>query len=42
MPVRKRSNDWLNGRKKMTAEQALRIVEFLKKERERPAKTALC
>jgi hypothetical protein len=26
-------NDWLNGRKKMSAEQALRLAEYLKKER---------
>ena len=28
-------NDWLNGRKKMTGEQALRVQEFLAKERRR-------
>jgi hypothetical protein len=33
-------NDWLNGRKKMTAEQALRIVEFLRKERKKTKRSS--
>jgi len=35
-------NDWLNGRDKMTGEQALRVQELLQKEnRKRPSRTSL-
>lgn len=41
-PRLKTVNDWLNGRDKMTGEQALRVQELLQKEnRKRPSRTSL-